>query len=47
VETREGIAGGETVEFAIPDWNCWHWVGGWRESDDELVFSLWLRHELE
>lgn len=47
VETREGIAGGETVEFAIPDWNCWHWVGGWRESDGELVFSLWLRHELE
>ena len=47
VETREGVAGGETVEFAIPDWNCWHWVGGWRESDDELVFSLWLRHELE
>ena len=47
VETREGVAGGETVEFAIPDWNCWHWVGGWRESDDELVFSLWLKHELE
>ncbi len=47
VETREGVAGGETVEFAIPEWNCWHWVGGWRESDDELVFSLWLRHELE
>ena len=47
VETREGVAGGETVEFAIPDWNCWHWVGGWRESDDALVLSLWLRHELE
>lgn len=47
VETREGVAGGETVEFAIPEWNCWHWVGGWRESDDELVLSLWLRHEVE
>jgi hypothetical protein len=47
VETRTGVAGGETVEFAIPDWNCWHWVGGWRESDGELVLSLWLRHELE
>jgi hypothetical protein len=30
-----------------PEWNCWHWVGGWRESDDELVLSLWLRHEVE
>ena len=47
VETREGVAGGETVEFAIPDWNCWHWVGGWRESDDALVLSLWLRHDGE
>ena len=47
VETRSGVAAGETVEFAIPDWNCWHWVGGWRESDGELVLSLWLRHELE
>jgi len=47
VETREGVVGGETVEFAIPDWNCWHWIGGWREADDALVFSLWLRHELE
>ena len=47
VETRSGVAAGETVEFAIPDWNCWHWVGGWRESDDALVLSLWLRHELE
>jgi hypothetical protein len=47
VETRTGVAGGETVEFEIPDWNCWHWVGGWRESDGELVLSLWLRHELE
>ena len=47
VETREGVVGGETVEFAIPDWNCWHWIGGWRESDDALVLSLWLRHELE
>mgnify|MGYP003586469132 CR=1 FL=1 len=47
VETRSGVAGGETVEFAIPDWNCWHWVGGWRESDDALVLSLWLRHELD
>ena len=47
VETRSGVVGGETVEFASPDWNCWHWVGGWRESDGELVLSLWLRHEIE
>lgn len=47
VEMREGVAGGEAVEFAIPDWNCWHWVGGWREAAGELVLSLWLRHELE
>jgi hypothetical protein len=47
VETREGVVAGESVEFTVPDWNCWHWVGGWRESDGELVFSLWLRHELE
>ena len=44
VETRTGVAGGETVEFAIPEWNCWHWVGGWCESDNALVLSLWLRH---
>ena len=47
VETCEGVPGGEAVEFAIPDWNCWHWVGGWREAAGELVLSLWLRHELE
>ncbi|MGI5869094.1 MAG: pre-peptidase C-terminal domain-containing protein [Kiritimatiellia bacterium] len=47
VETVEGVVGGEVVEFAIPDWNAWHWVSGTRETDDELVLSIWIRHEVE
>ncbi len=47
VETRGDVAGGETVDFSLPVWNRWYWVGGWRDADGELVLSLWLRHELE
>lgn len=47
VETRGDVAGGETVNFSLPVWNRWYWVGGWRDADGELVLSLWLRHELE
>ena len=47
METRGDVAGGETVDFSLPVWNRWYWVGGWRDADGELVLSLWLRHELE
>ncbi len=44
VQTLENVYGGEVVELQINEWNSWHWVGAWRASDDQLVFSLWLRH---
>ncbi len=47
VKTLTDVSGGDTVELSIPEWNRWFWVGGWRDSDDELVLSLWLRHETE
>lgn len=46
VQTLEDVVGGEIVELQIADWNTWHWVGVWRDSDGRLVFSLWLRHGL-
>ncbi len=47
IETRENVAGGDTVEFSLPIWNRWYWVGGWRDTDNTLVMSLWMRHETE
>ncbi len=47
VKTLTEVPSGETVELSIPEWNRWFWVGGWRDTDDELVLSIWLRHETE
>ncbi len=45
IETQEDVPSGEAVEFSLPDWNRWYWIGGWRDDDQKLVVSLWLRHE--
>lgn len=47
VQTLTGVVGGETVELSIPEWNRWFWVGGWRDTDNALVMSLWMRSEAE
>ena len=45
LETLVNVSGGEMVELAIPEWNCWYWISGWSDADNELVLSIWLRHE--
>ncbi len=45
VKTLTEVPSGDTVELSIPDWNRWYWIGGWRDDDQALVLSLWLRHE--
>ncbi len=45
VQTLTEVSGGETVAFSLSEWNRWYWVGGWCDADDELVLSIWLRHE--
>ncbi len=45
IQTLSEVPSGETVELPLAEWNRWFWVGGWRDADDELVLSLWLRHE--
>ncbi len=47
IETQEKISGGDAVEFSLPAWNRWYWVGGWRDSDNALVMSLWMRYTTE
>ena len=47
VETVDGAVGGETIELTLPKWNQWYWVSGRLDADNELVLSLWLRHEEE
>ena len=41
----EVVPDGETIELTLPKWNEWYWVSGSLDADDELVLSLWLRHE--
>ena len=47
VQTLSEISGGDTIELTIPEWNGWFWISGWRDADNALVMSLWLRHEIE
>ncbi len=47
VQTLSGVSGGDRVELPLSEWNRWYWVGGWRDSDNELVLSIWLRHETD
>ena len=46
-ETLPEVTGGETIELQLTSWDRWHWLGAWRDSDGELVLSLWLRHSRE
>ncbi len=47
VQTLSSISSGDIVELPLSEWNLWYWIGGWRDSDNELVLSIWLRHETE
>ncbi len=47
LNTVTGVTGGEMLELKVSEWNCWHWVSVWRDSDGERVMSLWIRHEIE
>lgn len=47
VETLTDVSGGEIIELDMPEWDCWYWISGRDDADDELVLSIWLRQERE
>lgn len=47
VQTLTEVFGGEDLALSLPELNTWYWIGGWRNSDSELVLSLWIRHGTE
>lgn len=32
------------LEFQVPEWGRWYWVGLWDESRSEYVYSKWIGH---
>ncbi len=47
VQTLTELFEGEELALSLPELNCWYWIGCWRNFDNELVLSLWLRHGTE
>ncbi len=47
LHTLNNVEGGDMVDLSLPERNLWYWIGGWRDSDNALVLSLWLRHGTE
>ena len=47
VKTLTDVLSEETVELPISEGNRWYWISGWRDSDNALVMSIWMRHETD
>ena len=35
-----------TVEFQVPAWDRWYWIGIWNDSTKSYVYSKWIGHFL-
>lgn len=44
IQTIPNVPGGHEYDFRLPAWDQWYWVGVWRNSDNELLLSLWIGH---
>jgi hypothetical protein len=42
IQSLTEVLGNQALEMALPKWNRWYWVSGWRDSDNQLVMSLWF-----
>lgn len=44
IQTITNVRSSDVYDFTVPAWDQWYWVGVWRDSDGELVLSMWIGH---
>ena len=44
IQTVKNVRNTDAYDFTIPAWDQWYWIGVWRDSDGELVLSMWINH---